>query len=387
VRRTEAGLTLVELMVTMVVALLVAASTFTFVAGQQRLYETQSKLVNVQQGLAVTSELLVRMVRAAGGGMSGCVRTDSDGTGTADTGPPAPVGPALPLTGAPATGLRAYMSGVGQVRIPPLWISNGASGGPDTLTVAYGSGTFGSWRDTDTAALIPLSTPTSAIRVQPGLGAIFRKDEFLLLFDPQTTPSRPAPLFNDRGCSLFRITDVDNVNNVLLHASTSIWNPATDAQATNLIPFDYPVGSGLRQFGTLNWVRFAIAPTGGADGAPALTMQRLDEGSAPQVIADGIVDLQVAYACDNNPNDGILSEGPIKTSDEWILNASADAIPANCGQPEAIRITLVGRSLTGDVSLSDNTTNIKPASEDGAAGTAADNFRYRTVTATVYPRN
>jgi hypothetical protein len=387
VRRNEAGLTLVELMVTMVVALLVAASTFIFVAGQQRLYETQSKLVNVQQNLAVTSEMMVRMVRAAGSGMTGCVRPDSDGIGTADTGAPAPVAPALPLTGAPQSGLRAYLNGVGQVRIPPLWISNGAAGAPDTLTVAYATGTFGSWQDTQTALPILVGQPTSTIRLPAGLTAIFRTDEFLLLFDPQTTPSRPAPFFNDRGCSLFRITGVDGANNDLLHASTSVWNPATNAQAIDLVPFDYPAGSGLRQFGTLNWIRFAIAPTGGTDGAPALTMQRLDDGSAAQVVAEGMVDLQVAYACDNSPNDGILTEGPVKTSDEWVLNASGDTIPATCGSPEAVRITLVGRSLTGDVSLSDISTNIKPASEDGAAGAGADNFRYRTITATVYPRN
>jgi hypothetical protein len=388
VRKPDAGLTIVELMITLIVASLVAASTFTFVSGQRRIYETQSKLVNVQQSLAVTAEMMVRMVRAAGSGMAGCVRTDSDGPG-ADPGPPPPVGPALPLTAAPATGLRAYLKGTGSLRIPPLWISNGDAGAPDILTVAYASGSFGSWQDTQTALPIPVNKPTEVIRLPtPTMDTMFRNNEFALLLDASfVDPVRPAPFYNDRGCSLVRITEVQSATDTLLHDSTSDWNPAFDGLAPEVIPFDYPVGTGVRQLGTLNWIRFAIQGPAGPDGAPALTMQRLDDGSAPQVIAEGIVDLQVAYACDNSPDDGSLSEGPDKTADEWVLNAPGEAIPATCGRPEAVRITLVARSLTADTLLSDVVTNIKPASEDGAAGAGPDNFRYRTITATVYPRN
>ena len=50
-RRSDAGLTLIELMITIVVASLVAASTFMFFAGQQRIYDTQTKLLNVQQNV------------------------------------------------------------------------------------------------------------------------------------------------------------------------------------------------------------------------------------------------------------------------------------------------------------------------------------------------
>jgi prepilin-type N-terminal cleavage/methylation domain-containing protein len=388
VRRPDAGLTLVELLITLLVASLVAASTFTFVAGQQRIYDTQSKLVNVQQSLAVTTEMMVRMVRSAGSGMSGCVRGDSDGFGLGvDTGAPSPVAPALPLTGAPATGVRAYLRGVGNIRIPPLWISNDAAGGPDTLTVAYGSGTFGTWKDTDLGQAIPLGKPTSAIRLPATASSMFRKDEFILLFEDGGEPTRGAPFYNDRGCSLFQVTDVDGMANELLHASTSDWNPASDFLGADLVPFEYPADTGVRQFGALNWIRFAIDPAGGVGGVPALTMQRLDDGSAPQVLAEGIVDLQVAYACDNSPDDGVLREGPDRKADEWVLNVKDDPIPAGCGRPEAIRLTLVARSLTTDSLLSDITTNVKPASEDAATPSGPDSFRYRTITATVYPRN
>ena len=73
-RAPEQGMTLVELMVTMVIAAIVAASTFVFFAGQQRVYETQTKMLNVQQNVWASMEVVSRFVRTAGSGMYGCVR-------------------------------------------------------------------------------------------------------------------------------------------------------------------------------------------------------------------------------------------------------------------------------------------------------------------------
>jgi prepilin-type N-terminal cleavage/methylation domain-containing protein len=381
----QAGLTLVELMITLAIGSIVAMSTFMFMAGQQRIYETQTKLVNLQQTLALASEMMVRMVRAAGTGMAGCVRGDSDGTGS-DTGAPPPVGPALPLTAAPATGLRGYLKGTGSIRIPPLWISNGAAGAPDTITVAFGNGSFGSWKDGDLSVGVPAGQATAAVRLPAGVTGMFRRDEFALLLDAASAePTRAAPLFNDRGCSLFRITDLTATD--LLHDNTSDFNPANNAQAPGLIPFDYPAGTGVRHFGMLNWVRFSIQPPATPDAAPALTMQRLDDGSPPLVIARGIADLQVAYACDSSPDDGQLREGPSKATDEWFLNDAGDATPTGCGRPDAVRITLVARSLDPDLLIAADAGNVRPSAEDGAASAIADRYRYRTLTATVYPRN
>ena len=390
-RRASAGFTLVEIMITVIVASLVAAATFTFFAGQQRVYDLQTKLVNVQQNVSMAMEMLVRFVRAAGDGMVECVRLDSDGAGP-DTGAPAPVGPDMPLTAAPATGLRAYLSGVGNVRIPPLWITNGANGAPDTLTVAFGNGTFGSWKDADLGAEIKAGKPNDPLRwpsSPAALDNIFKAGEFVVVMDTSSAPSRGFPYYNDRGCTLFEITGVDTAGDELLHASSSKWNPASSGAGAGMVPFDYPSGAttaGIRDFGTLNWVRFAIR-AGTATTPPALTMERLDQGTPAEVLSDGIADLQVAYACDSNPDDGVISDGPNKLADEWVLNASGDAIPTNCQRPDAIRITLIARSLTPDVLLTQSTTNIKPAVEDGAAGAAADQYRYRIMTTTVFPRN
>src|SRR3954463_4446585 len=92
-RRPAAGFTLIELMVTIVVAALVASSTFVFFAGQQRIYDTQTKLLNVQQNLWASLEVLSRNIRAAGGGMTSCYASTS----------PAPAGSVRPVLG-----LRSY---------------------------------------------------------------------------------------------------------------------------------------------------------------------------------------------------------------------------------------------------------------------------------------
>jgi prepilin-type N-terminal cleavage/methylation domain-containing protein len=383
--RPDAGLTLIELMVTLVVASLVAASTYVFFTGQQRMYETQTKLLNVQQNITAAMEMMTRYVRVAGAGMLGCIRPSAN---SLDPGDSTPVSASTALTSAPATGLRAYLNGTGAIRIPPLWIVDGVAGAPDTLTVAFGNGTFGNWSDAPLGASIPANTPTTALTVAaavPPLIGQFRVDEFVVVLDLPQVVNRAAPLLNDRGCTLYQITQINA--NQLLHASTSNWNP--NANIAGMVPFTYgatATQSGIRHFGTLNWVRFAIRP-GTSNTPPALTMQRLDLGTAAQVLADGIEDLQVAYACDNN-KDGDVPDGVDRTTDEWRLNANGEVAPAiNCNRPNAVRITLIARSLTPDTLLASMTSNVKPAAENGAAGAGADQFRHRVLTTTVFPRN
>ena len=76
-RSLDRGMTLVEIMITLVISSIIAASTFMFFAGQQRIYETQTKVLNIQQNLWAAMEVVSRYTRAAGGGMFECVRPAS----------------------------------------------------------------------------------------------------------------------------------------------------------------------------------------------------------------------------------------------------------------------------------------------------------------------
>ena len=378
-RQAAGGLTLVELMVTLVIAGLVTSSSFLFFAGQRRVYDTQTKVLGVQQNLWAAMETLSRLVRAAGTGMVGCVNvTDPPPTGTAP----------------PQTGLRAYMAGppAQVIRLAPLWINNGANGAPDSITVAFGSGSFGSF--SDAALSTSVQSVTDPVVTPAGLTAAFRQGEFALLLDTTGLPGGPP--VGDRGCTLFQITGIDGAGNTLLRAATSAWNPP--GNVAGLVPFDYVGGAspkaGIRNFGSLSWVRFAIDQAG---PSPRLMMTRLDglAGPAtPQVLAEGIEDLQIAYACDLVPAapagpDGVLSEGVDAVSraqDEWTYNVAGDVPPPACVRPQAVRLTIVARTTEADDNLAGAPNNAKPAAEDGAPG-AKDNFRHRVLTTVISPRN
>ena len=372
-RRGQAGLTLVELMITIVIASIVAASTFTFFVGQRRVYDTQMKVLNTQQNLWAAMETLTRFVRAAGMGVYGCVSPTD----------PTPTGATMP-----ATGLRVFQKSTGTaMRLAPIWINNGAAGAPDAITVVFGAGSFGNF--TDTNLLGTVTAPTSAVTTTAGRSTIFRAGEFMVLLDNTAAPAGPPT--GDRGCTLFQITGIDPTTDSLQHASTSIWNAGIDI--AGLVPFTYTGGAtptaGVRDFGTLNWVQFSIDTTG---QSPRLMMNRLDGSAGPQILADGIEDLQIAYACDLDPpapGDGAFGEGTdtaTKKADEWTYNVAGDVPPAACNRPQAVRLTIVARSTEADTTLAGLTTNAKPAVEDGAAG-ARDTFRHRVLTTTVYPRN
>lgn len=413
-KRSEGGFTLVELLVTVVVASMVTVSTFMFFAGQKTVYETQTKLLNVQQNLWAAMETVTRNLRAAGTGMNGCVRPDSDGATGPDNGDPGPWG-ATP----PQTGLRVWMQ-VARLtnypantaaRIPPLWIQNGGGGAatdPDAIWVAYGVGASGNYSDVDlstTVANMGSAVQTAApVAGFPSPTAAFRVNEFFLLVHDTTSP----PSLNlDRGCTLMQVTGINAVTHALEHtAGGSDWNRG----GASTVPFTWgnpaapgsytPANSGIRNFGAFRWIRFAIDNTG---ATPNLTMQRLDmqtsaiggSVSAPQVLAEGIEDLQVAYGCDTTgitpgTPDGVINNGtPAAATDEWTGNDVADVPPVNCRRPQAIRVTIIARSATQDTTLAElmaTGNNRKPRAENGVQG-QPDMFRHRVMQTTVFPRN
>jgi prepilin-type N-terminal cleavage/methylation domain-containing protein len=447
----ERGLTLVELMVTMVIASIVAAATFAFFAGQQRVYETQTKLLNVQQNAWASMEVLTRFVRANGSGMFGCVRP----VGGAVPTPPLNRGNALtsddpPVsmntgTGAlvhspsvtPNAGLRAYdKAGTKTIRIPPLWIVDnvdpasdasaaGIVEGTDVITVAFGNRSSGTLFDSPLFNADVTTAATNGIIIPPANTPMFQTAEFIVLVGE----AGMGGFDSDIGCTLLQITGVSagmlsfatDSNTTCLPGEPctgSRWNPGSGGGGAGaMIPgtarYKVPtpavtptndLNTGVRNFGELWWVRFAIRTADAAGNGianyglagitqtiPVLTMERLDgrTPTTPMVLAEGIEDLQVAFACDLNA-DGTLTEVP-DTADEWTLNVANDPVPltnaAKCNQPAAVRLTLIARALSEDTGINAALTgNKRPAAENHAAG-APDQFRRRVLTTTVYPRN
>jgi prepilin-type N-terminal cleavage/methylation domain-containing protein len=373
-RRRDAGLTLIELLVTIIVAAVVASSTFVFFAGQQRIYDTQTKVLTIQQNLWMAMEVMSRNLRAAGTGMLGCQDN------------------VVPMAGSttPFTGIRAWYSGLGVIRISPLHIKNGAAGAPDEITFNFFPNTSGNWTDGRLEAEV--KTTYNGSNLKTADSSPFREGEFIILMDITTNP--PG---GDRGCTMFQISGIAGASDLIIVNPSSPWNAS--GHAPGLVPYDYvPENTGIRNLGTLNSVRYFIDSTDAPARAPRLMVDDFADGAPAQVLAEGIEDMQIAFSCDLQPvgaPDGQLTEGTntaTRLTDEWTYNVAGDAVPASCGMPTAIRITLVGRSLTSETNLMGTgatvttTSSSKPAVEDGVAG-APDQFRHRVLTTTVFPRN
>lgn len=436
-RRRAAGMTLVEIMVTLVISSIIAASTFMFFAGQQRIYDTQTKLLNIQQNLWAAMEVVSRYTRASGSGMFECVRPASYANAastvggrlksTAPSPDPLANGLSTSLAVRPATGLRANdPANSNQLMwIPPLWIVNndvdatdtnptGAwriRPGTDVLTVAFGNRTSGTDTDATISVNIGDTLPSTLIALDGvNSGDIFRRWEFVLLMVTPSWGFGTDPVV-DRGCTLFQVTADPQGANTLQHGAVAqqtgglVWNPSNDVPGM-LAPGNYTSGSaGVRNFGTLTWVTFFIQQVG--NGIPNLMMQQrhLSGGAGdPQVLAEGIEDLQIAFACDTGSaggpslanlngeiDEGIDDAG--RRTDEWRNNVPNDTIydvasPGYCNLPIAVRITMVARTLAPDDLIDPATGNGPMDVEDHRySPRPTDQFRRRVLSTTVYPRN
>ncbi|HEY5282074.1 MAG TPA: PilW family protein [Polyangia bacterium] len=438
-RFTEGGMTLVEIMITMVISSIVAASTFMFFAGQQRIYDTQTKLLNIQQNLWASMEVVARYTRASGSGMYECVRPASRSNSTAQNGSrllntspsPNPLANDLSVPNRPQTGIRAFDSSTGSMQwIPPLWIVNRSSGdvvdgfsvvpNTDILTVAFGNRTSGTYTDATLKDQFPPldGNMTTAISLLgTNTGNMFRRGEFILLL---VTPdwgygTDPTGINGDRGCTLFQVTSTDpNNTSFLAHDSSPIktgdlvWNPGNSAPAMLPNGGDTYVGgaAGVRNFGQLAWVTFFVS--NGPGGIPNLMMKQRHLAGASgqaQVLAEGIEDLQISFACDTGvlgsydltTVNGQLDEGTDDTTrrtDEWWNNVPLDNLPlvgsaGYCNMPTAVRLTFVARSLAPD-DLIDTATSNGPMDVEDHRYTnprPTDQYRRRVLSTTVYPRN
>jgi type II secretory pathway pseudopilin PulG len=423
-------MTLVEIMITLVISSIIAASTFMFFAGQQRIYETQTRLLNIQQNLWAAMEVLARYTRASGSGMFECV-TPASYYAPVDNGQrilsaaPSPGPLTSDLATIPQTGIRAFNAATTNMQfIPPLWIINndnnatdiatpGVVANTDVLSVAFGNRSSGTDVDAPLALNFASTAAGTAISLSgTNTGNMFRLGEFILLL---TTPNwgwGTDPSTNNRGCTMFQIT-ADPTNSVTLaHAAVAVntggivWNPSPNV--AGMLPGGGYTGgaAGVRNFGQLTWVTFFINT--GANGIPNLMMQQRHLAGAsgqPQILAEGIEDLQVSFACDTGtlgtPNltqlNGQLDEGntdATKINDEWWNNVPGDNLPAintagYCNLPTAVRLTLVVRTLTPDDLINNTVTDNGPMNvEDHQySPRPQDKYRRRVLTTTVYPRN
>ncbi len=383
-RRGDAGLTLVELMVSMFLAILLAGGLFYMMSGQQKTYNEQLSTMTAQENLWGAMEFLSGEVRKAGYGFGGC--------------PPQPTlgyhAPVVMMWDGTTSGTAPNIKVSQLISLDVDNNSNlfsNAIDGTDSLTLAYAV-------DNTQGALTAVRTTVNEPNAtQPQLtvnhNASIEKDNLVALWQHGST----------KHCLLLQVTQppaISGSNWILHYGSGPVYNPPAPNH-----PIAFPIAGGYLS-GTLvmrigkytdQLVHYFAIDDGSNNRPPRLVTWSKSDKSDLQVVADGIEDMQIAWSCDVD-NDGDLLEGATasaRQSDEWAHNTASDTLPdcsINGNAIRAVRITLIGRTA-GPIT---SRTGFRPAAEDRAAGTASHDlaatgqigtYGRAVLTSVVKPRN
>ena len=386
-RNREAGLTLIELMISMFLAVLLTGGLFYMMSGQQKTYNQQLSTMAAQENLWGAMEFLSGEVRRAGYGFGGC---PPDSTLGYDA-------PVVKMLDGSTSGTAPNVKVSQLISLDVDNNSNlfsGAIDGTDSLTLSYAvDDTAGALTGVRTTEAEP--NATQAYLTVNHAGSI-TKDDLVVIWQHGST----------KHCLLVQITGppAGAIGAwTLPYASGNIYNPPAPSH-TLLFPVagGYLPGTLVMRVGDTSdqLVHYFAIDDGKGKRPPRLVTWSTANKSDMQVVADGIEDMQIAWACDVDGN-GLLAEGSTATEkaditkDEWAYNTINDNLPdcATQGNPiRAVRITLVGRT-TGPMTSRDG---FRPASEDHAAGTPAQDlastgqigtFGRATLTSVIKPRN
>lgn len=374
-RSNEAALTLVELMVTMLLAGMLVAGLFYMMAGQTTTYRTQINTVTLQENLWGAMEFAQRHVRSAGFGFApSCVGSQvrqwngnsSGGCGTV-----------------PAFSAFRVFNDCNLLTTTPASCPDGS--GSDTLMIvsaSSGDGAALSQRALSSAGPLMLGSP-AGIRANDLLVISSQGSDWCTIVRATSDPVRIGTEFQ-----------------VSLNAD-STYNTGAACNAFPAAGPGYAERSMVARFDPAEGPRYIAVDR--SKGAPRLVTWSTF-GDPPsntgnqEVIANMIEDMQVAFGCDDN-NDGVVLEGTgpdERQNDEWALNRlGGESTPPVCNPApiRIVRLTLVARSTGPDATFK---TGHRPGAEDRLPGTVAEDlsqsggigtFHRRTLTTLVRLRN
>lgn len=417
-RKRSAGLTLIELMVTMLLATILIGGLFFMMSGQERTYKNQIRTLTAQENLWGAMEYLQGEVRKAGFGFSGCagqmksiLDASLSGSGTAGMFTAMVVHNNKNLLCEQSTALGKPICGAG-----------GVNDGTDSLSLQY----YPSDYDGGMGMGIKITKgmpDSSAILVISEDGGI-KSGDLVVICAPGSAWGTILQATKDSECNKQDYDGDGNKDCVLQHNPAVGWNPPG---GHNIFPpGGYGAGATVVKIGGNPDDQFYNYAIDNSRNPPMLVMWRGKDQAAidaRQVIAEGIEDIQISWTCDSGyPSgapttsvaDGEYYEGPCNDSngdgvccgtgdtcnerltDEWANNSAtgADTVPL-CGDLpyRMVRITLVGRTTSPMIGVR---TGFRPAAEDHAQGLASDDltatgnvgtYGRSVLTAKVKPRN
>jgi type IV pilus assembly protein PilW len=335
--QSNRGMTLIELMFGMTIAMIVIGAGYTVMTGSQKAASVNDQTTQMQQNVRLGMDLLTQDLKMAGFGMT------------------APVG------------------ACNYAIVPGDNTAGGADNGPDTVSVVVP--TTSTINPLWTLAAQVTGAPTATtMTLQVGAGAAMTASGF--------------------GVAPYALPQPISVNGTVSATVTALAGDTLTVSSSINSPAVFPAGTQVF------WLQCITYDVVRATDANANT---LCSGNPPCLrrngvaIAEGIEDLQLAYACDGCAGavpDGVLDDqnasGTFDTAD-FISNSTWTVAPLTPDSIRMVRINIVARQLRADP----NWTSSQPVvvEDHNPTGDAAYNaqaysqMRRRVLTRTIQVRN
>jgi len=340
-RSGEAGLSLIELMVAVLLfAVLSGAALYAF-TGQSRTSVGQQRANATLENVQASLNALTRQIRmSTGGAFQGWAVLNANAN------------------------LPAGTTNCGNGVIPTIQVVN-SDVAPDEIRIIYPDGATWWGMISDNVTLAGTSVQMRAKDANiPIAGANLPKvNDWAMM----TTFQRAV---------LFKVLSV-----VACASETCLGKSAASVAA-------YPAAFGLgNSIYRARWLRYFISNTSFGADLPALMVTDQSTGNS-EPGAVGVEDLQVALWIDRDGNGLLQAEDPLNAgADEWVFNAPGEQItdfavsPTDCALANlrAVRISVVARSIRQD---DEGPKLVRPRLEDRSAGVTPDGY-YRVVQSTI----
>ncbi len=320
-RHPDAGHSLVELMVGIVISMLAVAAGYTAMSSSDRAATVNDQTVQMQQNAQVAIQLLSQDLRTAGFGMSGAVGT------------------------------------CGQAIVPGDNNPAGADSGPDQVSMVVPT--------LLSTLAVDATGPALTVTLQAGAVAAMQPDGFAA----NATVSIGGVVS----------ATVSAISGDALTLSPPITAPAVFTAGTQVY--------------WLRCITYAIGTTTAACAGSAPCLLR---GGA--AVAEGIEDLQLAYACDGcngTEPDGVIDDQPGSAAGfdatDFISNSTWATSPMTADTIRLVRVNVVARQTQSDPQWRSTTPVVvedhDPAKDTGYSLRAYQQVRRRVLTRTVQVRN
>lgn len=388
----QEGFSLIELLVSIVIALIMSAAIFTAMSNSTGLKRTTTSVNDIDQTGAILSYQLDKLLRSAGSGFS---QSWQQSFGCQINASLAGVGTILPFSGtmaAPFSSVNSDLSGV--FRLAPLVIANdatkpnvsGASGQTsDALIVMKGNGGNGE------VPTLFLSWPAIAsLNILNTVG--FSANDLVLVTD-RSGSTGPVSCMIEQVSSTFA---GGGTANILPLAGNYYANPIGSADLTKISSSGSAIDLGNA---ITNPPSLQIIGIGDNNVLYSYDLLQLGSYNTPQPLADGVFELHALYGVDTD-GDGKVDAWIKPTAgsqyDYKTLENGSLASMATLQKIKAVRIGLIMRSslaekatvppaTTGPLilfsDLGDDLTYTRPLQG------AEQNYRYRTLETTIPLRN